>query len=83
MKMIAAFQKESACAGFSISLIGAFTLRIHHIINLQDFIMKTGHQFIYYKIISVQYFVLTTVNKIAAWLINQKTYYCLRSFHSF
>jgi hypothetical protein len=36
MKMIAAtLSKKNPCAGFSISLIGAFTLRIHQHYGLQ------------------------------------------------
>jgi hypothetical protein len=78
MKMIAATLSKRTCAGFSISLIGAFTLRIHQHYQLYNFIItrKLGITSFIIEIISVQYFVLTTVNKIAAWLINQENYYC-------
>jgi hypothetical protein len=72
MKMICYTFKKNPCAGFSISLIGAFTLGYINIINLKFIRTKLGINFFYYRIISVQYFVLTTVNKIAAWLINQE-----------
>lgn len=76
MKMIAALlsKKNPLVLGFLISLIGALPLGYINVISLQILLEQGNWASISFiiGIISVQYFVLTTVNKIAAWLVNQE-----------
>ncbi|WP_074724459.1 hypothetical protein [Flavobacterium frigoris] len=76
MKMIAALlsKKNPLMLGFLISLMGALPLGYINIISLQ-ILLEQGNwaslSFIL-GIISVQYFVLQSVNKISGWLVNQE-----------
>ena len=74
--MIAALlsKKNPLLLGFLISLMGALPLGYVNVISLQ-ILLEQGNwaslSFII-GIITIQYFVLKTVNKIAGWLVNQE-----------
>ncbi|MBG6109710.1 membrane protease YdiL (CAAX protease family) [Flavobacterium sp. CG_23.5] len=76
MKMIADLlsKKNSLLLGFLISLIGALPLGYINVISLQILLEQGNWASLAFilGIISIQYFVLTTVNKIARWLVNQE-----------
>lgn len=76
MKMIAALfsKKNPLVLGFLISLMGALPLGYINVISLQVLLEQGNWASLSFilGIISVQYFVLTTVNKITEWLVNQE-----------
>jgi hypothetical protein len=73
--MIAALlsKKNPLVLGFLISLIGALPLGYINVISLQILLEQGNLASLLFisGIITVQYFVLITVNKIAGWLVNQ------------
>lgn len=74
--MIAALlsKKNPLVLGFLISLIGALPLGYINVISLQILLEQGNLASLLFisGIITVQYFVLITVNKIAGWLVNQE-----------
>jgi hypothetical protein len=76
MKMIVALlsKKNPLTLGFLISLMGSLPLGYINIISLQVLLEKGNWASLSFilGIVSIQYLVLKTINKVAGWLVNQK-----------
>lgn len=76
MKMIVALlsKKNPLILGFLISLMGSLPLGYINIISLQVLLEKGNWASLSFilGIVSIQYLVLKTINKVAGWLVNQE-----------
>jgi hypothetical protein len=74
MKMIVALlsKKNPLTLGFLISLMGSLPLGYINIISLQVLLEKGNWASLSFilGIVSIQYLVLKTINKVAGWLVN-------------
>jgi hypothetical protein len=74
MKMIVALlsKKNPLILGFLISLMGSLPLGYINIISLQVLLEKGNWASLSFilGIVSIQYLVLKTINKVAGWLVN-------------